>query len=107
MSRLRTEALNQVTEVGYALVPSCLDAATLSELGDLLDAGHAGVRNLLEVPAIRRLASSSAVVGCADQARHAVSGSDSRCNRQRGGIAGLAGPRGCGRGREICRSDCG
>jgi hypothetical protein len=34
MSRLRTEALNQVTEVGYALVPSCLDAATLSELGE-------------------------------------------------------------------------
>jgi len=61
MSRLGTEALNQVTEVGYVLVPSCLDAPTLSELGDLLDAGHAGVRNLLDVPAIRRLASSSAV----------------------------------------------
>jgi hypothetical protein len=62
----------------------------LASLVKLLDAGHAGVRNLLEVPAIRRLASSSAVVGCADQAGHAASGSDSRCNRQRGGIAGLA-----------------
>jgi hypothetical protein len=61
MSRLSTEALNQIADVGHALVPSCLDAPTLSELGDLLDGRHAGVRNLLDVPAIRRLASSSAV----------------------------------------------
>jgi hypothetical protein len=61
ISRLSTEALDQIAEVGYALVPSCLDGPTLSELGDLLDAGHAGVRNLLDVPAVRRLAGSSAV----------------------------------------------
>jgi ectoine hydroxylase-related dioxygenase (phytanoyl-CoA dioxygenase family) len=61
MSRLSTEALNQIAEVGYALVPSCLDAPTFSELGDLLDGGRAGVRNLLDVPAIKRLARSIAV----------------------------------------------
>jgi ectoine hydroxylase-related dioxygenase (phytanoyl-CoA dioxygenase family) len=61
MSRLSTEALDQIAENGYAIVPACLDAPTLCELSDLLDAGNAGVRNLLDVPAIRRLASSSAV----------------------------------------------
>jgi ectoine hydroxylase-related dioxygenase (phytanoyl-CoA dioxygenase family) len=61
ISRLSTEALNQIAEVGYALVSSCLDAPTFSGLGDLLDGGHAGACNLLDVPAIRRLTSSSAV----------------------------------------------
>jgi ectoine hydroxylase-related dioxygenase (phytanoyl-CoA dioxygenase family) len=61
MSGLSTEALDQIAENGYAIVPACLDALTLCEFSDLLDAGNAGVRNLLAVPAIRRLASSSAV----------------------------------------------
>jgi ectoine hydroxylase-related dioxygenase (phytanoyl-CoA dioxygenase family) len=61
MSRLSTEALNQIAERGYMVVLSCLDGSTVSEFGDLLDAGHAGVRDLLDVPAIRRLAGSSAV----------------------------------------------
>ena len=61
ISRISTKELDQISEVGCALVSSCLDAPTLNEIGDLLDAGHAGVRNLLDVPAIRRLASSSAV----------------------------------------------
>lgn len=59
--RLSTKELDQISENGYAIVPSCLYAPTLCGLSDLLDAGHAGVRNLLDVPAIRRLASSSAV----------------------------------------------
>ena len=61
ISRISTKELDQISEVGCALVSSCLDAPTLNEIGDLLDAGHAGVRNLLDIPAIRRLASSSAV----------------------------------------------
>jgi ectoine hydroxylase-related dioxygenase (phytanoyl-CoA dioxygenase family) len=61
ISRLSTKELDQISENGYAIVPSCLDATTICELSDLLDAGHAGVRNLLDIPAIRRLASSSAV----------------------------------------------
>jgi ectoine hydroxylase-related dioxygenase (phytanoyl-CoA dioxygenase family) len=60
-SRLSTEQLRRIAEDGYAIVPSCLDAPTICELSDLLDAGLAGVRNLLDVLAIRRLASSSAV----------------------------------------------
>jgi hypothetical protein len=55
MSRLSTEALDQIAENGYAIVPDCLDALTLCEFSDLLDAGNAGARNLLDVPAIRRL----------------------------------------------------
>jgi ectoine hydroxylase-related dioxygenase (phytanoyl-CoA dioxygenase family) len=61
ISRLSTDELDQISENGYAIVASCLDAPTLRELSDLLDAAHAGVRNLLDVPAIRRLASSSAL----------------------------------------------
>jgi hypothetical protein len=61
MSRLSTEKLNQIAENGFAIVPSCLDAPTLCELSDLLDAIHAGVRNLLDISMIRELARSSAV----------------------------------------------
>jgi ectoine hydroxylase-related dioxygenase (phytanoyl-CoA dioxygenase family) len=61
ISRPGTQKLDQIWENGYAIVPSCLDAPTLCELSDLLNAGHAGVRNLLDVPAVRRLAASTAV----------------------------------------------
>jgi len=61
MSRSSTEKLSQIAENGYAIVPSCLDAPTLCELSDLLDASHAGVRNLLDIPKVRELARSSAV----------------------------------------------
>jgi|ERR1700730_10220566 hypothetical protein len=61
MSRLTTEELNQIAENGYAVVPSCLDEPTLCELSDLLDANHAGVRNLLDIPKVRALARSKAV----------------------------------------------
>ena len=61
MSRLNIEKLNQIAENGYAVVPSCLDAPTLCELSDLLDASRAGVRNLLDIPKVRELARSSAV----------------------------------------------
>jgi ectoine hydroxylase-related dioxygenase (phytanoyl-CoA dioxygenase family) len=61
ISRLSTKELDQISENGYLIVPSLLDATTICELSDVLDAGHAGVRNLLDIPAIRRLASSRAV----------------------------------------------
>jgi hypothetical protein len=61
ISRLGTQELDQIWENGYAIVPSCLDAPTLCELSGLLDAGRAGVRNLLDLPAVRRLATSTAV----------------------------------------------
>jgi ectoine hydroxylase-related dioxygenase (phytanoyl-CoA dioxygenase family) len=61
MSQLGADKLNQIAEDGYAIMPSCLDARTLCELSDLLEASHAGLRNLLDLPAIRELARSSSV----------------------------------------------
>jgi ectoine hydroxylase-related dioxygenase (phytanoyl-CoA dioxygenase family) len=61
MTRLSTEKLNQIAENGYAVVPSCLDESTRCELSDLLDASHAGLRNLLDIPMMRELARSSVV----------------------------------------------
>ena len=63
LSRLSTGELDEIAENGYAIVPSCLDALTLSELSDLFDASHVGVRNLLDLPMIRGLPRSSAVRG--------------------------------------------
>lgn len=51
----------KLAEDGYAIVPCGLDAPAFRELSDLLDASHAGVRNLLDIPLIRELARSSAV----------------------------------------------
>ena len=61
MPRLSTDKLHQIAENGYAIVPFSLDAPTLCELSDLLDASHAGLRNLLDIPLIRELARSNAV----------------------------------------------
>jgi hypothetical protein len=46
MSGMGAEARNQIAENGHAIVPPWLDAPTVCELSDFLDAGHAGVRNL-------------------------------------------------------------
>ena len=46
MSGMGAEARNQIAENGHAIVPSWLDAPTVCERSDFLDAGHAGVRNL-------------------------------------------------------------
>jgi hypothetical protein len=55
------ECLSKFQEDGYAVVGAGLDSAALFELGTLLDTKHPGERNLLDVPAIRRLARSEAI----------------------------------------------
>jgi Phytanoyl-CoA dioxygenase (PhyH) len=62
-SRLSTEQLSQITEDGYAVTSPGLDVQAIRELNSVLDTSHAGERNLLDVPVVRRLAGSSFVRG--------------------------------------------
>ena len=62
-SRLSTEQLRQIAEDGYAVTIPCLDVQAICDLSSVLDTSHAGERNLLDVPVVRRLAGSSVVRG--------------------------------------------
>lgn len=56
------DALRQAVEQdGYAIAPDAVPEGLLRELDQALDAGHAGTRNLLSVPAVRELASSGSM----------------------------------------------
>lgn len=62
-SRLSTEQLRQIAEDGYAVTIPCLDVQAICDLSSVLDTSHAGERNLLDVPVVRRLAGLSVVRG--------------------------------------------
>ncbi|MGB6476402.1 MAG: phytanoyl-CoA dioxygenase family protein [Candidatus Sulfotelmatobacter sp.] len=66
-SRLTTEQLRQIAEDGFAVTSTCFDVRAIYELSSVLDTSHAGERNLLDVPAVRRLAGSSFVRGLVEQ----------------------------------------
>jgi ectoine hydroxylase-related dioxygenase (phytanoyl-CoA dioxygenase family) len=56
------DALRQhIEEDGYAIAPDAVPEELLRELDQALDAGQAGIRNLLGVPAVRKLATSDLV----------------------------------------------
>ncbi len=50
-----------VEQEGYAIAPDAVPQELLRELDRALDAGHAGARNLLGVPVVRKLATSGPV----------------------------------------------
>ena len=61
MSQSSPPELKQIAENGFAVAIPCLDLPAICELSSVLDTSHAGERNLLDVPVVRRLARSSAV----------------------------------------------
>ena len=62
-SQLSTEQVKQIAEDGFVVTAPCFDVQAICELSSVLDTSHAGERNLLDVPVVRRLAGSSVVRG--------------------------------------------
>jgi hypothetical protein len=52
---------SRFAEAGFSVVSSILDSQALDELCSLLDTNHPGQRNLLDVPAVNRLARSEPI----------------------------------------------
>lgn len=59
-SRLSIQ-LKRIAEDGFAITAPCFDLRAICELSSVLDTSHAGERNLLDVPVVRRVAGSSVV----------------------------------------------